>query len=56
MIKEFGFEKGEKWKYDPHHIISNKRLEISFASYIHESRLEIEKMENQETWRCGRVQ
>lgn len=31
MMKEFGFEKGEKWQYDPHHVILNRRVEVSFV-------------------------
>ena len=50
IMEEFGFDQGEKWKYDPYHIISNKRGEISYAPYIHESNPKLEKMESQETW------
>jgi len=49
-MKEFAFDQGEKWKYDPHHIISNKRGYINYAPYFHERKLVLEKMENQETW------
>lgn len=55
-MEKFGCEKGEKWQHDPHHIISNKGVEISYAPYIHESISKIEKIEIQETWPWGRVQ
>lgn len=27
-IKEFHFELGERWKYDPHHIVCNRRKSV----------------------------
>lgn len=40
------FHLGEKWAYDPHHIISNKIVENAYAPYVHESRSDVEKIEN----------
>ncbi len=37
---------GEKYAYDPHHIISNRRVENSYAPFIHEAKLEIHKLAN----------
>lgn len=56
IMKEFGFYQGEKWKYDPQHIISNKRGDIIFVPYIHESKQELEKVENQETCPGSKMQ
>jgi len=46
ILKRIPLQLGEKWSYDPHHIISNKRVENSYAPYTHESHPEIEKLEN----------
>lgn len=35
MMKELGLNKGERWQYDPHHIISDKRMKIIFAPFTH---------------------
>lgn len=43
-MMEFGFEKGEKWQYDPYNIISNKKVEFSYVAYIYESRPKIENI------------
>ena len=43
MMKEFGFVQGAKWKYDPHHIIANKRGKFSFSPYIHEIKRKLRK-------------
>jgi len=39
---------GEKWAYDPHHIISNRRMENAYSPFIHEARPEVEKLANGE--------
>ena len=39
MLEEMNLLLGEKWAYDPCHIISKKRMENGYAHFIHESRL-----------------
>ena len=41
-IKEFHFELGERWKYDPHHIIFYRRKSVNSNPYTHESRPRID--------------
>ena len=35
-----------EWAYDPHQIISKRRLENGYSTIVHENRSEIEKMAN----------
>lgn len=46
MLQAMNFQQGEKHCYDPHQIISKRRLEISCAPYRHEPNLELEKLAN----------
>lgn len=46
MIQDIYFKKGYKWSYDPHKIISRRKVKNSYSPYIHESRPEIEKLAN----------
>ena len=39
-------QQGEKWSYDSYHIISKRRVENSYDPCIHETRQDIEKLEN----------
>jgi len=48
MMKEFHFELGEKWKYDPHQVIYDRRKSVNSAPYHHETRVDIECKENQD--------
>lgn len=36
-----------EWAYDPHQVISKRRMENGYSTFVHESRLETEKMENE---------
>lgn len=47
-MKELVFEEGDKWRYDPHRVVSNRRMEITYAPYIHEAKTKLENMANQE--------
>jgi len=46
MLQDMQFQQGDKWSYDPHQDVSKRRVDNSYAPYIHESRIEIEKMAN----------
>lgn len=46
MLQNMQLQQVDKWNYDPHHVISKRRVEISYARYTHESRPEIEKLAN----------
>jgi len=35
-----------EWAYDPHQIISKRRLENGYSAFVHESKIETEKLEN----------
>ena len=35
-----------EWAYDPHQIISKRRLENGYSTFVHESRPETEKLAN----------
>ena len=37
---------GEKWAYDPHQVISKRRVENGYSAFTHESKPEIEKLAN----------
>ena len=37
---------GDKWAYDPHKVISNRRIENGYSKFVHESRPDIEKLAN----------
>ena len=50
MLKDLNMEHEEKWHYDPHHIISQKRILSGFIPYTHQSDPKIEKVENMDTW------
>lgn len=50
MMNEFNFLKGEGWQYDPHHITSDRILRASSWDYIHDNKLELKKLANQEGW------
>lgn len=43
-ILSFGLMKDICWKYDPHAIISGLKKQVSISAYIHETRMEIEKV------------
>lgn len=44
MLDEMHLLLGEKWAYDPHSVISNRRIENGYSTFIHESIPDIEKM------------
>lgn len=46
IMENMNLQLTKKWEHDPHHIISNRRVENAYASYVHESRLDVEKLEN----------
>ena len=46
MLDEMHLLLGEKWAYDPHSVISNRRIENEYLAFIHESKPDIEKMAN----------
>lgn len=37
---------GDKWAYDPHPVISNRRIENGYSLFVHESRSDIMKLPN----------
>jgi len=45
MLKEFDFEKGANWVYDPHGVIAARK-----SSYKNESNGMIERTSNLESW------
>lgn len=46
LLEDMDLQLSEKWAYDPHYIISKRRVENSYAPFIHEAKLEIEKLAN----------
>lgn len=36
-----------EWAYDPHQVISKRRMENGYLTFLHESRQETKKMENE---------
>lgn len=46
ILKDMQLQQDDKWFYDPHHIIYKRILENSYAPYIHEPWLDIEKLAN----------
>ena len=45
MLDGIQLQLGDKWAYDPHKVISNRRIENGYSTFVHESRLDIEKLE-----------
>ena len=35
-----------KWAYNPYHVISNHRVKNGYSAFVHESRPEMEKLQN----------
>ena len=46
MLNDMHLLLEDKWAYDPYHVISNRRLENGYSPFVHESRLEVKKLEN----------
>ena len=46
MLENMHFLLGEKWAYDPHKLISNRRVENGYSSFVHDNKPEIEKLAN----------
>ena len=46
MLENMHLLLGEKWAYDLHKVISNKRVENGYSAFIHDSRTEVEKLAN----------
>ena len=46
MLTDMHLSLEGKWAYDPYHVISNCRVENGYSPFVHEARLEMEKMEN----------
>ena len=46
LLEETHMLLGEKWAYDPHGVISQRRIENGYSAFIHESRPEQEKVAN----------
>ena len=44
MLDEMHMMLGESWAYDPHSVISNRRIENGYSAFIHESRPNLEKI------------
>ena len=44
MLDEMHMLLGEIWAYDPHSVISNRRIENGYSTFIHESRPDLEKI------------
>jgi hypothetical protein len=50
-----GFQQGEKWMYDPHAVISSKRIAHGQVPYQHQQKSQLELLENQNNWeRCAK--
>jgi hypothetical protein len=49
IMKYFNLMDGKVWNYDPYHVISNLRLSINFAPYLHHADPEMER------WQIRRV-
>jgi len=45
-----GFQQGEAWMYDPHAVISSKRISHGQAPYQHQQRDELQMLANQDSW------
>jgi hypothetical protein len=50
MMKSLNFVEEKYWNYDICHIISNLRVTISYATYIHHADLDIEILARKESW------
>lgn len=46
MLDEMHMMLGESWAYDPHNVISNRKIENGYSAFIHESRLDLERRES----------
>lgn len=46
ILEDVDLQLGEKWAYDPHHIISNTRVEKAYDPYVHEPQPNVEKIAN----------
>jgi hypothetical protein len=49
FLSTLGFQQGEPWNYDPHGIISSKRISHGQAPYQHQQKTELELLENQDS-------
>ena len=49
-IKEMGLELTKSWNYDPHGIITTIRKTYDLFPYPHQSKSDIEKLANLESW------
>ena len=44
MLENMHFLLGEKWAYDSHKVIYNRRVENGYSAFVHESKPEIKKL------------
>lgn len=50
MLTQLDLQKGQKWIYDPHQVISKKRQESKASAYNHEPNEYLQRAANLETW------
>jgi hypothetical protein len=50
LLQDMGFQQGEIWMYDPHAIISSKRIENGLVPYQHQQKAQLELLANQDSW------
>ena len=46
MLEDMHLLLSEKWAYDPHKVISNKRVENGYFAFIHDNKPALEKLAN----------
>jgi hypothetical protein len=50
LLSAMGFLQGEPWKYDPHSVISSKRVSHGQTPYQHQQKPQVELLANQDSW------
>jgi hypothetical protein len=50
LLQEMGFQQGEMWIYDPHSIISTRRIGFGSIPYQHQSKPQLELLANHDSW------
>jgi hypothetical protein len=50
MLDALDLNHGKPWKYDPHQIISKRRIQLGLGPYLHQPNPELEKLANMDSW------
>jgi hypothetical protein len=50
LLQDMGFQQGEIWIYDPHSIISTRRIGFGSTPYQHQPKSQLELLANQDSW------